>query len=287
MSKKILLVMALMATLVSAADLLKPSNGQNSKEILTIQGTRRVYYQIEKKPLVYEITGPTRIKIYSRTAESKRTKDYIPFSFQVQIDEQVPVQMQHKQKLTNKVKSGNRPDYYYSRSAVDYLNIPAGKHLVNISRERRGQPVLLRVLDYDPKPSGSRKQLTPLEKAKPVKITAGDKNLKYYELSTAEPLYVNLDGPTNLELITRLAFETWMGREQDYRIQVWDSGKLLGTYYITGERSEVSTIEDQAELVPGKWRSIYVPLGKGSHEIKIRILDDDRRVFVKMNRIQE
>jgi hypothetical protein len=76
-----------------------------------------------------------------------------------------------------------------------------------------------------------------------------------------------------------------MGREEDYRIQVLDNGKVVGTYYFSTDRSEVTTVDGQNGVVPGAWRSCDVKLGKGMHEIKLRLMDKDRQVFIKLNQI--
>lgn len=270
----------------ASAELLKPEAAKDRKEILTISGKRRVYYQVERQPLSYEVTGPMRLKIYSRTVSSQSSSKYQPFSFMVQIDDQEPITIEHKQRLTKSVKSEAHPHYHYSLSAVDYVAIPDGKHVVQINRDRFAPQTLIRVLDYDVQKQGTRKRLKPKKQADPVTILINDKRLTYYSLSTEEPLYVSLEGPATFELYTRLAFESWMGETQDYRIQVWDNGKLEGTFYFMGERSTVSRVKDQDDIVPGKWRSCQIPLDAGQHEIKIRVLDADRRLFIKMNRIQ-
>ncbi len=277
-------ILAALVSLVSA-DLLKPANGSKQKEILTISENRRVYYDLESDPLTYLINGPVRLKIYSRSVYARKTSESQRYNFTVRIDEGNPINIQHTQRITTSVKSSMHPNHYYSRSAIDYLNIPAGPHEVHFYRDKKSKPTLIRVLEIDLKPEGSKKRLEPLEKATPVSVQANGKSLRYFELSNDNPLYVQVDGPTNFEVITRLAFQTWMGREQDYRLQVWDNGKLAGTFYFSGERSEVSTVAGRDDLVPGKWRSCYIPITKGQHKLKIKLLDNDRSVYVRMNRI--
>lgn len=267
------------------ADLLKPANGSKQKEVLTIAEKRRVYYKLEKEKLTYEINGPVRLKIYSRSVYSRKSSESQPYGFQVQINGDKPININHKQRLTSSVKSSMHPNHYYSRSAVDYVNVPPGKHKVHLLVDKKTKPVLVRVLDIDLKPEGSKKRLSPLEQASPVSVKANGKSIKYYELSADNPLYVQLEGPTNFELVTRLAFQPWMGREQDYRLQIWRDGKLAGTFYFSGERSEVSSVVGRDDIVPGKWRSCYVPVPKGEHKLKIKIMENDRSVYVRMNRI--
>jgi hypothetical protein len=52
------------------------------------------------------------------------------------------------------------------------------------------------------------------------------------------------------------------------------------------ERSEETEVIGHSDMVPGKWRSCDVKLGKGMHEIKLRLLDDQRTVYLKLNEIK-
>ena len=48
------------------ARLLKPSKDGEKKEILLINGKRRLYYPIETEGLTYTVEGPTRLEFISR-----------------------------------------------------------------------------------------------------------------------------------------------------------------------------------------------------------------------------
>lgn len=282
MFRKILFLSVLVGLCTSlSAELLKPVDS-DQREILTISGKRWTYYTLYREAITFEVTGPQRLKMYSRVSAPTRTSGYIDYGFSIQVDDQEPYDVSHKQKLSKGVKSQQHPNHFYSYSAKDFFSVPKGKHNVRLIPREGAAPVVVRVLEDLTSTTGEKQRLVPMVDATAAKIQVNGTKLTYYELTPEEDLQVFVDGEGTLEMISRVAFENWMGREQDYRIQIWDGGSLLGTYYFSTERSEVSEIEKHADLVPGKWRSCRVSLGTGEHKLKVRLLDKDRQVFVRL-----
>ncbi|PIZ61613.1 MAG: hypothetical protein COY19_12150, partial [Candidatus Marinimicrobia bacterium CG_4_10_14_0_2_um_filter_48_9] len=166
-------------------------------------------------------------------------------------------------------------------AAKDFFTVPEGQHTIKLVPNPEGEPVIIRVLEDLTSSAGKKLRLVPLVKQDPVKIRVAGSALSYYELTPGEDLQLSVNGAGTLETVSRLGFENWMGSEQDYRIQVWDGGKLLGTYYFTSDRSDQSEIDGHKELVPGKWRSCRISLPAGNHKLKIRLLDKERQAFVR------
>ncbi len=284
MFKNALIFMLLAGNLL--AGVIKPENAKEFRDILIVSGNRSSYYVLKKEALVYKVQGPQRLKIYSRAVLNKKSSKSTSYGFEVQINGEQPLKVNHKQKWSKGVKSRQHPNHYFSKSTVDYITIPAGVNELIIRPEKRADPVMLRVLEDDSAARGKKKRVEALSEEVPVTLRSGGKDLSYYALKDGHTLFVTLEGPTNLEVITRLGFDPQMGRTEDYRIQVLDNGKLLGTYYFMSERSDESTVIGQNDVVPGKWRSCDIALGKGMHEVKLRLLDDKRTVFLKLNQIK-
>lgn len=267
------------------AGVIKPQDGKKFRDILVVSGNRSSYYTLDKTPLVYEVKGPQRLKIYSRTVLSSRKSKSQSFGFEVQLNGNQPLKVNHKQKYSRGVKSPQHPNHYFSKAAIDYINVPAGVNQVTIIPKKKGKRVVVRVLEDRKAPKGKKRRVDALSEEAPIKLVSKGKSVSYYALAKERPLFVTLEGPVNLEITSRLGFGPEMGREEDYRIQVLDNGKVKGTYYFTTNRSEVTSVQGQKDIVPGSWRSCDVKLGKGMHEIKLRLMDKDRQVYVKLNRI--
>lgn len=268
-----------------SAGVIKPQDAKDQRDILIVSGNRSSYYTLDGQSLVYKVKGPQRIKIYSRAVLNSNRGKSKSFGFEVQLNGNQPLQVNHQQRYSKGVKSPQHPNHYFSKSALDYISVPAGVNEVTIRPKKRGERIVVRVLEDNNAPRGKKKRVDALSEEAPIKLISKGKHLSYYAMRKDHPLFVTLEGPVNLEITSRLGFAPQMGSEEEYRIQVLDNGKVVGTYYFTTDRSEVTTVAGQDEVVPGKWRSCDVKLGKGMHEIKLRIMDEDRQVFIKLNQI--
>ena len=280
---KMLLSLLIVGTAVGGV--IKPQDAKKQRDILIVSGNRSSYYILDGQSLVYKVKGPQRIKIYSRAVLSSKKGKSKPFGFEIQLNGNQPLQVNHQQKYSKGVKSPQHPNHYFSKSAIDYISVPSGVNEVTIRPKKRGERVMVRVLEDTNAPKGKKKRVDALSEEEPIKLISKGKRLSYYAMTKAHPLFVTMEGPVNLEITSRLGFGPQMGREEDYRIQVLDNGKVVGTYYFSSDRSEVTIVENHNELVPGSWRSCDVQLGKGMHEIKLRLMDEDRQVFIKLNQI--
>lgn len=283
MFKKILIFVLILGSCFGGV--IKPENAKKYRDILVVSGNRSSYYTLKDESLVYKVKGPQRIKIYSRVALNSKKKKSAAYGFEVQLNGNQPLQVNHDQKISKRVKSPQHPNHYFSKSATDYISVPAGVNEVILRPKKRGEPVLVRILEDKQAPRGRKKRVDALSEEAPIKLISKGKRLSYYAMRKDHPLFVTMEGPINLEITSRLGFDQQMGREEDYRIQVLDNGKVVGTYYFSTERSEITTVDGQNEIVPGSWRSCDVKLGKGMHEIKLRLLDQNRQVFVKLNQV--
>jgi hypothetical protein len=283
MFKKLILLTLILSS--TFAGVIKPQDAKKQRDILIVSGNRSSYYTLDGQSLVYKVKGPQRIKIYSRAVLSSKKGKSKSFGFEVQLNGNQPLQVNHQQKYSKGVKSPQHPNHYFSKSALDYISVPAGVNEVTIRPKKRGERIVVRVLEDNNAPRGKKKRVDALSEEEPIKLISNDKRLSYYSLTKDHALFVTMEGPVNLEITSRLGFGPQMGREEDYRIQVLDNGKVVGTYYFSTDRSEVTTVDGQNGVVPGAWRSCDVKLGKGMHEIKLRLMDKDRQVFIKLNQI--
>ena len=279
------IILSLLMIGSAVAGVIKPQDAKKQRDILIVSGNRSSYYTLDGQSLVYKVKGPQRIKIYSRAVLSSKKGKSKSFGFEIQLNGNQPLQVNHQQKYSKGVKSPQHPNHYFSKSAIDYISVPPGVNEVTIRPKKRGERIVVRVLEDSNAPKGKKKRVDALSEEEPIKLISKGKRLSYYAMTKAHPLFVTMEGPVNLEITSRLGFGPQMGREEDYRIQVLDNGKVVGTYYFSSDRSEVTTVENHNELVPGGWRSCDVKLGKGMHEIKLRLMDEDRQVFIKLNQI--
>jgi len=266
-----------------SAELLKPTIGGEEKEILKIAGKRRMYTIMRENSLVYQVNGPARIELITRYPSPEMSKKSQPFSYQLVVDNEEPIKINHRYKLQKSIRSVQHPSHYYTYSGNYFINIEEGDHILTMSGNAdQKYPVLLRVIKKGFKISLSNMhELQPMVFQANRTVEVSGKDISYYELIHGRPLQLNIDGPKTLRILSRLLFDSEMGAEESFRIRVKTGRKVLGTYYMSTERSSDSMVKDQPDKVPGKWRTCEVTIPAGKHVISVELVEKKRSVLTR------
>ena len=265
------------------AELLKPTIGGEEKEILKIAGKRRIYTIMRDDSLIYQVNGPARIELITRYPSPEKSKKSQPFSYQLVIDNEDPITINHRYKLHKSIRSVQHPSHYYTYSGNYYINIKDGDHTLTMSTNAdQKYPVLLRVIKKRFKTSLNKiNELQPMVFQANRTVEVSGKDISYYELIYGRPLQLNLDGPKTLRILSRLLFDSEMGTEESFRIRIKSGRKVLGTYYLSTERSSDSRVKDQPDKVPGKWRTCEVTIPAGKQVISVEIVEKGRSILTR------
>ena len=266
-----------------SAELLKPTIGGEEKEILKISDKRRMYTIMREDPLVYQVNGPARIELITRYPSPEKSKKSQPFSYQLVVDNEEPIKINHRYKLQKSIRSVQHPSHYYTYSGNYFINIKDGDHTLTMSANAdQKYPVLLRVIKKGFKTSlNNMHELQPMVFQTNRTVVVSGKDISYYDLNHGRPLQLEMDGPKILRILSRLLFESQMGELESYRIRVKSGRKVLGTYYMSTERSSDSTVEGQSDKVPGKWRTCEVTIPEGKHVISVELVEKERSVLTR------
>jgi len=268
---------------VLTAELLKPTIGGEEKEILKIAGKRRIYTIMRDDSLIYQVNGPARIELITRYPSPEKSKKSQSFSYQLVVDNEEPIIINHRYKLHKSIRSVQHPSHYYTYSGNYFINIKDGDHTLSmLTNAEQKYPVLLRVIKKRFKtPLGKVNDLQPMVFQANRTVEVSGKGISYYELIHGRPLQLNLDGPKTLRILSRLLFDSEMGTEESFRIRVKSGKKVLGTYYLSTERSSDSRVMDQPDKVPGKWRTCEVTIPSGKQVISVEIVEKGRIVLTR------
>ena len=285
MIQKVLFKIIFIIFLFSAinAELLKPSIGGEKKEILIISDKRRVYTVLDNDSLVYDVYGPARLELISRYPVNNKTKKSQKFSYTLFIDNEKPIMINHRYKIQRSIRSVQHPNHYFTYSGNYFFNISEGNHRIILkpSKDKR-YPVLLRMLkkDFD-KVAKNRNELTPMVFQSNYKVMVEGKPVSYYQLSKNRPLQLDIDGSKKLRILSRLVFDEYMGSNETYRLRVKNGKKVLGTYFLSSERSSTSYIVDIKDKVPGKWRTCEIDIPAGKQIITVEIVENNKNVLTR------
>jgi hypothetical protein len=266
-----------------SAELLKPTVGGEEKEILKIAGKRRLYTVVKKEAVVYQVHGPARIELIARYPSPKKSKKSQVFSYQITVDDENPININHKYKIQKSIRSVQHPSHYYTYSGNYFINIGEGDHSLTFSAQGEHKyPVLLRVIKkYFETAKKGKRELQPMVFQSNRKVVVDGKEVSYFELNNGRPLQVAMNGPKKLRILSRLIFESRMGEEESYRIRVKSESKVLGTYFISTEQSSEATLKHMTDKVPGKWRTCEIDIPKGNQVISIELVEKDRTVLTR------
>ena len=233
--------------------------------------------------LIYQVNGPARIELITRYPSPEKSKKSQPFSYQLVIDNEDPITINHRYKLHKSIRSVQHPSHYYTYSGNYYINIKDGNHTLSMSTNTEQKyPVLLRVIKKGFKTSLNKiNELQPMVFQANRTVEVSGKDISYYELIYGRPLQLNLDGPKTLRILSRLLFDSEMGAEESFRIRVKSGRKVLGTYYMSTERSSDSRVKDQPDKVPGKWRTCDVTIPAGKRVISVELVEKERSVLTR------
>ena len=265
------------------AELLKPTIGGEEKEILKIAGKRRIYTIMRDDSLIYQVNGPARIELITRYPSPEKSKKSQSFSYQLVVDNEEPIIINHRYKLHKSIRSVQHPSHYYTYSGNYFINIKDGDHTLSmLTNAEQKYPVLLRVIKKRFKtPLGKVNDLQPMVFQANRTVEVSGKDISYYELIHERPLQLNLDGPKTLRILSRLLFDSEMGTEESFRIRVKSGKKVLGTYYLSTERSSDSRVMDQPDKVPSKWRTCEVTIPAGKQVISVEIVEKGRSILTR------
>ena len=72
-----------------------------------------------------------------------------------------------------------------------------------------------------------------------------------------------------------------MGAEESFLIRVKSGRKDLGTYHMSTERSSDSTVKEQPDKVPGKWRTCEVIISAGEQVVSVELVEKERSVLTR------
>tara|TARA_B100000315_G_scaffold260753_1_gene324840 strand:+ start:11258 stop:12091 length:834 start_codon:yes stop_codon:yes gene_type:complete len=267
---------------LSHGETVSPSE-KEKKEILTINGKRRTYYQIHENNLTYEIKGPKRLEVVSRRAVPKMDKKKKKYGYYLILDNNDTINVDHKERISKVVQSTLHPGHGYTKSGSYFLNIPSGHHQVTLTPlGKRSSPVLVRVLTTRfEKAEKEGKFIHPINETELVHLKGPSRKLRYYRLSEGEKIEFDFSQFSNVLILSRLAFENWMSSDESYRLRIKKDSKVEGTYFFLTEKSSKSTIIENKEVVPGLRRTCEIENPAEGKPYFVEVLDKGKMVYIR------
>jgi len=157
------------------------------------------------------------------------------------------------------------------------IELDRGYHTIEFKLKEKEPPVAVRYIFI---PTKAKKQewitFSPVQPSEPVDLISNEVIVKYNRFSMEKPLKVEINGPTQLRVLTRIENHYQMKGRIHYRLQVKEKGKVINTYQLSSRRSEIAVYKSDKELIPGKACEFVINVPKGRHIYEIFPLDKDK-----------
>jgi hypothetical protein len=274
----ILMSSGVVAQSVKKTQYLKPTNFQKRVTHLISEKSRNYYSLSNEKASVINVRGPGILRVISRGRFVPGENDNIKYEIQYSINggEQQNVK-------ENYVGRSKKTTYLNGSLGVpgelkDFeIELGRGIHTLEFKLNEKTPPVAVR---YIFKPTKAKKQdwiaFSPLQPTEPVDLITKEQIVKYYRFSLEKSLKIEINGPTELRVLTRIENHYQMKGRIHYRLQVKEKDKVINTYQLSSRRSEVTVYKSNKELIPGKACEFVINVPKGRHTYEIFPLDKDK-----------
>ena len=256
---------------------LKPTNYQ--KRITTIVSEKsRYYYSLSTNtPSLITVKGPGVIRVLSRGRFVPDAGKNIKYEVLYSVD---GVEWNHVE--ISDVKRSTEAKYLKTSLGVpgqlkDFeIKLDRGYHSIEFKVKENEIPVAMR---YKFIPTKAKEQewvaFCPLRPSEPVDLISREKTYHYYRFSIENPLRVEVIGPTQLLVLSRIENHFQMKGRIYYRLQVKTEGEIINTYQLSSLRSEIAVYIDDESLIPGKACEFAIRVPEGKHIYKIIPLDEN------------
>ncbi len=262
--------------------LLKPTNFQ--KRITTlVSGKTRYYYSLSaESPSVISLQGPGKLRVITRGRFKPGEADKIGYEVLYTIDGGDTKKFTASDVVRSKSDTYSDGKLGVPGLSKDFeLELGRGDHSIEFKILGDKIPVAAR---YIFTPSKEKKQdwiaFSPLRPSEPVDLITKESAVCYYRFSKAKPLKFEVNGPTELRVLTRIENHFQMKGRIQYRVQVLENSKVINTYQLSSESSDVTYYKDNKELIPGKGCEFVVNVPKGRHIYEVFPLDEDKSTLL-------
>ncbi len=256
-STRILLLLLVLASSVTAASWRSVKVEQDAGTIdLKIAGKEITYSLVEvDDPCFVKVRGPRRIKLVTR-ALGVEDASY-----------NVTVKIDGKFELMRNIETNYLQNNYSELRRV-YVDIPAGKHTLEISSDEK---IALRVFRSAKKKKNVMVALAPerFSELARLQFESGSQTV-YYRFNDANPLQFVVTGPTTLEVWTRLDFVHTMSGSNNYEIDVLRDGESWRNFHFDTQKLSGAVYVSNPELLPGSRRTIRISVPAGRHRYELK-----------------
>jgi hypothetical protein len=254
---------------------LKPKDASNGIAVVNLGKTRTYYPLSSKRSTIVEVKGPGELRILTRARFAPKAKDEFDYRIIYEVDG-AEAHLLDVEGVTRsqdaKYKDGALGNPGESKDLK--IKIGRGYHTIELTLRDSLPRVAARYL-FAPRKQKKTKwvALSPLSPVDPVDLVAGETTSHYYRFSDEKSLKIEIIGPTELRILTRVENSYDMKGRAHYRLQIKQKGQVVQSFQLSSQRSETATYKNNSKLVPGKAREVVFNVPKGRQQYEFVPLD--------------
>lgn len=251
------------------------------KTNLTVNGKESRYYKIDSKNSVtLKVTGPTTVKLITRTTvkDKKKASNY---SIVSQIDSKKKKTIGRASTYTADVSLPKSKDLIAKSRTITY-KIPAGEHVITFAVPKSAKYTVFARLSL-PREVAKVNYVAFLPKKfkDEVRITVNESPYIYYRVTSASNVELEVNGPTTLKCLSRLEFDHTMRGDKPYRIQIRENGKVVRTKPHQGKVSASAHHTPKGDKLIGKGDNLLLKVPSGKHIYQLSTPDSGISVLLR------
>jgi len=246
----------------------------HGSECLRVGAQKIDYFLLEPdRPVTLRLRGPRKLKVVARYLFGDADTNQSSFEIALRVD--------GKEELRKTFRAGGLPgvgvcgkDLEVSALRRATLSIPTGLHDVQVFagtegsgrvaarffRNSRGRKV--KMVNFSPERYESVYRL---------QFDSGRQST-YYHFSDAHPLRFSIQGPSSLEIDSRLDFDQTMRGSTSYRLELLQDGEPLQRFIYHTKKISSAAYVERKDILPGERKRMKLPVPRGAHEYEIRCL---------------
>jgi len=261
---------------------IKPSGFQKKVNII-VSGKDRTYYNLDPaQSAVIKVIGPGKLEVITRGQFKQGEIDKIAYKVLYTIDGGVQKTRTFSNVVrTTKAKYADEKIGVPGQSEEFILDLGRGNHSIEFKVADGKIPIACR-FSFTPVKEKKKDWIpfSPKAPFEPVTILSKETSTTYYRFSNEKPLKIEVNGPTELRILSRVENHYQMKGRINYRLQVKENGQVINTYQLSSKHSEIAVYEDDKNLIPGKACEFAIDVPKGRHVYEILPLDKDKNTIL-------
>lgn len=273
---------------------IKPAQAPEQVKLVVADKELTYYPLSSSKEVQVKINGPCRLKVVTR-GEMPAKQSKVTYQISARRDQVKDYLITRSSGISAQAKPIKK-DFAIGESRSVVFKVPKGEHTYTFSLPK-GQKGSVYVRFLKEVKKGKKKAtrasaksqkggtitpggvggipatseyvgFQPLKGSPEVPIIVKEEVFTYYRATANQPVTVEVIGPTELKVVSRMEIQPAMRGILNYRVQLEENGKTSATYPLKAKPSPLATYKESSPNVLSQGSTIMLPVPEGTHRYR-------------------